>query len=75
MKKQMARHFLWLPTSSFSGFAEMTSVCMVRKQLSAGEYESTRWQRRLRSYLEVIVLDKEDLCLHDLELHSATLAG
>jgi hypothetical protein len=75
MKKQMARHFLWLPTSSFSGFAEMTSVRIVKTQLSASECESTRGQRRLRSYLEVIVLDKEDLCLHNPELHSATLAG
>jgi hypothetical protein len=41
MKKQMARHFAWLPTSSFNGFAEMTFVCIVKKLLGIDEDEGT----------------------------------
>lgn len=71
----MARHFLWLLTSSFSGFAEMTSVCMVKKQLVVIEYGSNRGQQRFRFYLGVIALDKEESCLPDPEPDSAALAG
>jgi hypothetical protein len=75
MKKQMARHFTWLPTSSFNGFAEMTSVCMVKRQLSVDEREKTRRLQKLRSYPEVIALGKEESCLLHPVPDSAALAG